>query len=269
MTEFLSTASGDRVAFERVGAAGDPVVLFVAGAGPHRATDPITRPTAELLAGHGIASILFDRLGRGESVADGVLGLDRELGAVAALLETAARDGAGPAVLCGHSSGCAISVAAAVRGLPVAGLVLWEGPFKPPGSGTDAWAAEFGRLLDAGDPEAAQVLYMRDMPPEWLEGARRSPAWPAIVAQAGSLRADAEALAWAESAPHAELFAGISVPTIAVVGEQTPPMMPAAAADIAASIRGAESRVIAGANHAWQPEAMAELLTEFVGALRP
>lgn len=264
MTDYVTTPSGDRLASERHGPDGAPTVLFVAGAGVHRAVDPVTRPTADLLADRGVAAILYDRLGRGESPADGALGLDREIEALAALR---AGSGDAPLVLCGHSSGSTIALAAAARGVEVAGLVLWETPLRPPESGVVAWAAEFGRLLDAGDPEAAQVLYMRDMPPEWLERARTSPGWPSVVAQARTLRADAESLAWAESAPHAELFAEIRVPVIAVVGEATQPVMTAAAAELAASLPDAESRVIAGANHAWEPGAMAELLSGFVRGL--
>ena len=117
MTEFATTALGDTVAFDRHGEDG-PAVVFVAGAGPHRAGDPITPATAALLADRGVTSVVHDRLGRNESPADGVITLERELAAVAAMIEVAG----GSAILCGHSSGCAIAVEAARAGLPVTGL---------------------------------------------------------------------------------------------------------------------------------------------------
>src|SRR5688500_13356415 len=114
MTSILTTARGDRVAYDRSG--DGPALVFVAGAGPYRAGDPSTTETAERAAERGITTIVFDRLGRGESPADGMLDLDRELEAIAALIDVAG----GRAVLCGHSSGGSIVLAAAVRGLPVA-----------------------------------------------------------------------------------------------------------------------------------------------------
>ena len=129
-------------------------------------------------------------------------------------------------MLCGHSSGCSIALYAAAHGLPVAGLALWEAPLAPPGSGAVEWAAQVDGLLDAGDLDGALTAYMQDMPPEILEAVR---AIPAMVDQAGSLRADAQSLVWAESAPHAELFGHLRVPVLAMVGEQTYDVMVPAA----------------------------------------
>ncbi|WP_250444635.1 hypothetical protein [Actinotalea sp. C106] len=78
MTEFATTAHGDRVAYDRRG--DGPGLVFVAGGGPiFRANDPITAATAELAAAAGLSTVVYDRLGRGESVATGRLTLDREL----------------------------------------------------------------------------------------------------------------------------------------------------------------------------------------------
>ncbi|WP_216699321.1 alpha/beta fold hydrolase [Arthrobacter sp. H14] len=122
MTEFAITARGDRVAYDLYGSG--PAIIFVAGAGPFRATDPWTTETAERAAEQGVTTLVFDRLGRGESAAEGPLTLERELDAIAALLDVVG----GPAVLCGHSSGCSISLKGAAAGLPVEGLALWEAP---------------------------------------------------------------------------------------------------------------------------------------------
>ena len=188
MTEHATTSRGDTVAYDRYGEG--PGLVFVAGAGPFRAMDPGTTATARLAAEAGLTTVVFDRLGRGESGADGRLDLDRELEAVRALIDVAG----GHAVLCGHSSGCSVSLAAAAAGLPVDGLVLWEAPLSAPAGPTTEWADEFERRLDAGELEAAQEWYMKDMPPEWLAGAKASPAWSAIYASAPTLRADAQSL---------------------------------------------------------------------------
>jgi pimeloyl-ACP methyl ester carboxylesterase len=260
MSEFVTTSVGDRVAYDRYGSG--PAVLFVAGAGPYRAIDPGTTTTAEAAAGLGISAIVYDRLGRGESPASGRLDLDRELAAIAALLEVAG----GSAVLCGHSSGCSISLGAAASGLPVAGLVLWEAPIGPQDGGAREWADEVDRLIAAGDLEAAQLHYMKDMPPEFLKGVQSSPMWAPLVAQVGSLVSDGESLAWAESAPLAELCASIEVPVELLVGEETYPVMLEAVDRLATAIPHATHRRMAGAHHMWDPEPMAAELARFVRA---
>ncbi|RUR03221.1 alpha/beta fold hydrolase [Labedella endophytica] len=257
MTHFLTTPRGDRVAYDRTGEG--PALIFIAGAGPSRAGDAVTTETAERAAERGITTIVFDRLGRGETQADGVLDLDRELETLAALIEEAG----GFAVLCGHSSGCSIALAAAVSGLPVVGLALWEAPIAGDPAEARAWATEFLRLLDAGELEPALEWYMKDMPPEWLAGAKQSPDYPAMVAAVVSQRADAESLLWAASAPHSELFAEIGVPVLTMHGEQTFDEMIASSADIAASIEGAVTKVMPGAHHSWEPGPMAEELARF------
>lgn len=169
-------------------------------------------------------------------------------------------------MLCGHSSGCSIALAAAIRGLPVDGLALWEAPMDPSVTGVQEWVDEVDRRLEAGDLEGAQTHYMKDMPPEFLEGAKASPVWPAMVAQAGALRPDGESLAWGMSAPHAALFGGIAVPVEVMYGERTLPEMRAAAASLVAAIPGATQRTMPGAMHSWEPEPMAARLAAFTTA---
>ena len=260
MTSYTTTPAGDRVAFDRYGAG--PALIFVAGAGPSRESDPITTATALAAANQGITTVVYDRLGRGESPVDGPTTLSRELEAIAALIEIAG----GRAVLCGHSSGCSIALRAAAEGLAITGLVLWESPIGSISGGAGAWSDEVTRRVESGDLDGAQTHYMKDMPPEWLEGARQSPMWPAIIAQVGSLRADGESLAWADSAPLSQLFEGIRMPVQTIVGERSLPLMTAAAAAIAAAIPGAENKTLPGANHAWEPESMAAGLVAFVKA---
>ncbi|MFE7406200.1 alpha/beta fold hydrolase [Isoptericola sp. NPDC057559] len=252
------TARGDRITADVRGSG--PGVVFVAGAGPFRAVDPITTRTAELLADAGTTTVVFDRLGRGDSPAPGRLDLDRELDAVAAAIDLAG----GSAVLCGHSSGCAISLRAADQGLPVTGLVLWEAPLELGAEETRAWAAEIERRMDAGDLEGATEHFMKDMPPEWLAGAKASPDWPAIAASVVSQRADAQALTWATRALADGGLAGVPVPLLALTGTETFPGMPEAAARLAAAVPEGSAETLAGAEHSWDPEPMAARLARFV-----
>lgn len=259
MTEFVSTPRGDRVAFDQYGQG--PALVFVAGAGPFRAGDPVTTRTAELVAAEGFTTLVFDRLGRGESDAAGLLDLDRELEAIGALIEHVG----GSAVLCGHSSGCSISLRAAAAGSPVDGLVLWEAPVSAPADKTGEWAAEFVRRVEGGDLESATEQYMRDMPPEWLAGAKASPAWPQIAADAVTKVADAQSLAWATAVlEDGSLAADVKVPVLACYGRETFPGMTEAAERIAEALPGATVAEVAGAMHSWDEEAMAHVLVNFL-----
>lgn len=264
MSLHLTTSRGDAVGYDRHGSG--PAVLFVAGAGPYRAIDPVTTATAERVAARGLTALVHDRVGRGESRVAGRIDLDRELDAIAALLDAAG----GSAVLVGHSSGCSIALAAAARGLPVDGLVLWEAPLDPPEEhgAVRAWVDEVDRRVQAGDLEGAMRHYMKDMPAEFWEAARRSPAFPDMVAQAGAYVADGESLAWASSAPLTELLAGVRVPVLALVGQETFPGMAEAAQALADAVPGARWERVPGADHTWDIAAMADRLGTFAAETR-
>jgi pimeloyl-ACP methyl ester carboxylesterase len=269
MTEFTTTTRGDRVAYDLRGSG--PAIVFVAGAGPFRAVDPVTTETAERAADLGLTTLVFDRLGRGESEADGVLDLERELDALRAVIDVVG----GSAVLCGHSSGCSISLHAAAAGLPVTGLALWEAPLAGDAAETRAWSNEVERLIDAGDFPGALSHYMKDMPPEWLAGAKAMPEWEHIAAGVRSNRADGQSMVWATAALEesgttaqgaviAGPLAGIRVPVLSMYGLETFPEMPAAAERIAAAIPGTVVKAVPGAQHSWEPEPMAHELAAFV-----
>lgn len=261
MTDFIVTSRGDRVAYDLRGS-GETAVVFIAGAGPFRAIDPWTTETAERLDALGVSTVVFDRLGRGESPADGVLDLERELAVVTSMIEIAG----GKAVLCGHSSGCSIALRAAAGGLPVSGLALWEAPVDAPADETRAWSDEIERLLDAGDFENAQRHYMKDMPPEWLAGMETSPEWSMIAAGVVSTRADAQSLAWATAALESDGLRGIAVPVLAMYGTETFPGMPAGAKLIVEAVPSGSEKEMPGAGHAWEPEPMAAELAAFARA---
>ncbi|MGF1648069.1 MAG: alpha/beta fold hydrolase [Kineosporiaceae bacterium] len=257
-TTTTTSALGDPVHHDRRGHG--PAVVFVAGAGPYREIDPTTTATAELLATRGFTTLVHDRLGRGENRVAGRVDLDRELAALAALVGSAAR----PVVLVGHSSGCAIALAAAARGLPVDGLVLWEAPFGGAAGEIRTWADDVEGLLDAGDRTAALEHYMKDIPPELLVGWRQSPVFGVMADQAESLRPDAQALAWVTSAPFADLLGGLRIPVRVVVGTSTLPEMTETAAALDAAVDVVTTGTVDGADHDWQPEAMAREIERVV-----
>jgi pimeloyl-ACP methyl ester carboxylesterase len=255
---FLDTPAG-RIAHDREGS-GPPVVL-VGGAFQFRGFDPDTRELAAELGRRGLTAVNYDRPGRGESTGAPPFTLAGEIAVLRALAAEL-----GPLALYGSSSGAAISLAAAAAGVPVTRLVLWE----PPVGGDDASsaAAELAGLraeLATGDTERAVLFFMRDMPADWREGARRGPAWPTMCALAPSLEPDLESIAWTQSGPsRRELLAGVTAPTLVLVGERTLPMFPPAADSLTAALPDARQARVAAAEHRWELPAMADALSAFL-----
>lgn len=262
MSSFATSSDGTRIAYDADGS-GPPVIL-VGGAMQFRGFDSNTVAMAKLLAARGYTVINFDRRGRGESAQAPSFTLADTIEDLRALIDAAGA----PSALFGSSSGGSICLAAAAAGLPVTAMVLWETPLGEE-LGTDSAAnlAGLREKLAAGDGDDVIAYYMKDMPPEWLEGARSSPGWPVMTSMGPSLEADTESLAWTQSAPRAELWASIQAPTLALVGEQTLPIMPPVADSIAANVPHGSTGVIPAANHSWEPDVMATRIAAFLGSL--
>ncbi|MFH5880064.1 alpha/beta fold hydrolase [Arthrobacter sp. NA-172] len=259
MSEFAISKDGTRIGYEQHG--DGPAVVLVAGAMQFRGFDPTTTEMGKLLAANGFTVFNYDRRGRGESADASSFTLKDDIDDLAALIEIAG----GSAALFGSSSGGAISLAAAAAGLPVTKLALWEVPLSDElGTGGAEFFAGLQERIASGDKAGTIEYYMKDMPPEWLAGAKNSPGWPIMLELGPSLLADAESLAWSQSAPRAELWSGVTQPTLAIVGEQTIPIMPKAADSIVANIPSARKATIPGANHGWEPEVMAGALAQFL-----
>jgi pimeloyl-ACP methyl ester carboxylesterase len=259
MTEFTTSKDGTRIAYDRFGTG--PAVILVGGAMQFRAFDPTTTAMARLLANRGFTVIDFDRRGRGETEGSAPITLAQTVEDIAALTEVAG----GQAAVYGSSSGSAIALAAAANGLPVTRLVLWEAPLNDEGGSDGAEFLEgLRQCIRAGDGDGTIEYFMKDMPREWLDGAKHSDGWATMVAMGPSLEPDAEALAWTQSAPRVELWKAVTQPTVALVGEQTLPIMHSAADSIVAALPDARKRVIPAANHSWQPEVMAAEIAGFL-----
>jgi pimeloyl-ACP methyl ester carboxylesterase len=255
MTEYVHTADGTRIAYDRVGA-GQPLVL-VGGAGQFRAVDPETGELAAELAARGFDVVVHDRPGRGDSGGEPPFGLAGELAAIRALLDLLG----GRAWLYGSSSGGAIALAAAA-GLPgVERLFLWEVPLDEEGgtAGAEALAA-VRALAGAGDREGIWRLWTDGMPPEWFAAMRSGPQWPLFERMAPTLEADAEALAWTQSAPRARLWAPVTAHAVVLLGAQTFPFMADAADSIVTSLASAERVEVPGRDHRWEAAGLADVL---------
>ncbi len=263
MSEYVISADGTRIAFDRQGS-GPPVIL-VDGAFQFRAFDPTTAELQQLLAERGFAVVRYDRRGRGESPAHAPITLAQTIEDLRAIVDELT-DGADDAVaLFGNSSGGAIALAAAAVGLPVSKLVLFEVPLDDE-LGTDG--AEFldglRERIAVGDGSATVEYFMSDFPPEWVEGAKHSDAWAVMTGLAPSLEPDSESLAWTQSAARSALWAGIAAPTLVLVGSETLDVMRPAADSLVANLPHAELREVAASDHRWEPREMAITVAEFL-----
>ncbi len=263
MTEFVTSADGTRIAYDREGS-GPPVIL-VGGAMQFRGFDPTTIEMAKMLASHGFDVVNYDRRGRGESPADAPITLAQTIDDLRALVDEVTEGADDAVALFGNSSGASIALAAAASGLPISKLVLFEAPLDEELGATGAeFLAGLRERIALGDGAGTIEYFMTDMPPEWLEASKAGPGWPIMTAMAPSLEPDAESLAWTQSAPRAELWRGITQPTLVLVGEQTLDLMGPAADSLVANLPNAERREIPAADHEWDPKTMALVIAGFL-----
>jgi pimeloyl-ACP methyl ester carboxylesterase len=259
VTEYATSADGTRIAFDRYGSG--PAVIFVPAAMQFRALSAQTGDLAGALAADGFTVVVYDRRGRGESVNPGPFTLAAELADLRALIDAVG----GRAALVGNSSGGAIALAAASAGLPVTAVALWEVPLDEElGSQGAEFLIGLRERVEAGDQVGTVEFYMRDMPPEWLERAKRSPVWPVMTAISATLVPDAEALAWTQSAPHADLFFSIRVPVMAMYGSEALPLFPRAAEAISAAVPDGRVAMVAGREPSWDLAEMTRALADFL-----
>ena len=262
----VESADGTSIAFERMGA-GPPLIL-VCGA-----SCPASRmhPTAAALGRH-FDVINYDRRGRGESGDTVPYAVEREVEDIAALIAEAG----GGASLYGHSSGAALALHAVASGLPVDALIMHDPPYSPADPEMRADARRYGEELRATLAENrrgdAMALFMAmvGMPPEMIDGARRNPHWGGMEALAPTLAYDSEVMGDVASggAVPEELVAAAGLPTLVLVGGESPPFMLDVGSRIAELLPDGRFRILECQDHAADPEAVAPVLAEFLGAAR-
>lgn len=251
---YVRTDDGVRIAYDREGAGGRPLVL-VGGLAQMRATDAATRTLTSELAARGCDVVHHDRPGRGDS-GDGPATLAGEVAALRALVDELG----GRAALYGSSSGGAIALAAAAALPGIDRLVLWEVPLATDG-GAEAWAWHAGIVerARAGDPEAVLRFATEGMPPEWLDGMLGGPDRERYLRLAPTVAADAEALARvADTLADGSLARSVTVPTTVLTGSAAWPFFVEAADALVAALPDAERGEVPGAEHGWAPTDLAD-----------
>src|SRR3712207_9131563 len=104
----------------------------------------VNAPLAALLTEY-FTVFNYDRRGRGDSGDTAPYAIEREIEDIDALIAEAG----GKASVYGHSSGAALALHAAARGLPIARLVLHEPPYAPDDEEQRRTSREIGERLEA------------------------------------------------------------------------------------------------------------------------
>jgi pimeloyl-ACP methyl ester carboxylesterase len=249
---------GTAVAYEKIGAG--PSIILVNGALAHRNLYG-ERDLAGMLA-ENFNVIFYDRRGRGESTDTKPYAIEREIEDIQALVEEAG----GSAYLYGSSGGAALALLAAERLGPerVTRLVLCELPY---GSDTKREFAKeknkVNELVRDGKPGDAVTFFMerRGMPPDKIEGMKKSPEWNALVDIGHTLVYDFEILG--DGTVPVDVAKNISIPTLIMYGEKSFDFVRATADTVAKIIPGAVREIIKGQTHDVSPDLAAEVLVEF------
>jgi pimeloyl-ACP methyl ester carboxylesterase len=259
----VESADGTTIAFDRSGSG--PAVVLLGGAFNDRST---TSALASVLA-PSFTVYNPDRRGRGSSGDTEPYAVEREIEDVAALIAAAG----GAAFVFGHSSGAALALEAAARGLSITKLAVYEPPYiaddsrsRPPADLADRLRA----LITAdrrGDAVALFLVEAAAVPGEFVEMMRGDESWDSMQALAHTLPYDAAVSGPGQVIP-LDRMASIAIPTLVLDGSESPEWQRCGAQGLAAAIGRAQHRTMDGQDHGvlHHPEVLVPVLTDFFSA---
>jgi len=260
--EKVRSRDGTSIAFDRTGSG--PALVLVDGALCHRGFGPLPALAAELARDFTV--LTYDRRGRGDSGDTAPFAPEREIEDLAALLAEAG----GSASVCGVSSGAALALEAANRGLAITRLALYEAPFIVDDARAplpDGYLDELGRRLDAGRRGDAVRLFMEvvGVPRAFVLLMRLMPAWKRLQAVAHTLPYDfafVGVFQRGEPLPR-ERWRGVRAPTLVAVGGKSPAWMQNAMRALTDVLPDARRVTLPGQTHMVKPKVLAPALAEF------
>jgi pimeloyl-ACP methyl ester carboxylesterase len=254
---------GTHIAYDQLGE-GSPLVL-VGGAFNTRTFGP-NGGLAPLLAEH-FTVINYDRRGRGDSTDTAPYSVEREIEDLQALIEAAG----GSAHVFGISSGAALALEAANRGLAINKLALYEAPFVVDDSRAPVPDDYFERLqgMVASDRRSDAIrLFMRQgvgVPAVFVAMMRIMPAWSKLKAVAPTVIYDAAIVDdYQRGRPlPSDRWTSVTMPTLVAVGGKSPDWMRSAMRALADVLPNATHSTLEGQTHIVKAGALAPVLVEF------
>ncbi|WP_158888215.1 alpha/beta fold hydrolase [Amycolatopsis anabasis] len=262
--DHVRSQDGTSIAYERSGSG--PAVILVGGGLDDGAENAALVPE---LAGR-FTVYNYARRGRGGSGDTPPYAVRREIEDLDALIGEAG----GSAHLFGASSGGALALEAAIAGLAVDRIAVYEVPYLSDEEAAQHWAEYVDQLTAAlADDRRADALelFMRlaGSADEDIAGARGSSFWSGLEALAPTLAYDAACLG--DGRPPAARLATLARPVLVATGGTPDPhtkglrpgFFDEAADAIAAAVPHAERRIIEGQTHVADPAVLASVLERF------
>ncbi len=257
--ERFESADGTILACDVAGD-GPPLVLVHGSCADHTRWAPvITDLSADF------TTYAMDRRGRGTSADAKEYSIELEFEDVAAVI-----DGIGGDVdVLGHSYGAVCSLEATLRAPRVRRLVLYEPPLPvgieiyPPGL-----IERLDQLLAAGDDDGVVATFFREvvrMPEAELDIVRADPSWEARVAAAHTIPRELR-IADAYD-PDFERFATLRVPTLLLLGGDSPSFLVDPTRRLHESISESQLTVMPGQQHVAMNTAPDLFLEQVIGFL--
>jgi pimeloyl-ACP methyl ester carboxylesterase len=240
--EISLSKDGTPIAYQRSGA-GSPLVLVHGTGGSYLRWKPIL-PMLE----RDFTVYAVDRRGRGESGEAASYAIEREFEDVAAVVDSIGNE----VNLLGHSFGAICSLEAALRTTRLRKLVLYEPPLPIPGVPIypEGVIDRLQTLLDSGDRRGVLITFMGEvvrMPVHELELFQSSPAFSARIAAAHTLPRELRAHESYQFKP--ERLKDLNVPTLLLLGGDSPPFFKAAIEALHAVLPNSRIVVLPGQQH--------------------
>ena len=261
MKKILSK-DGTPIAVDTIGRG--PALVFVDGAMCYRASGP-SRPIAAALAEH-FTVYTYDRRGRGDSGDTAPYDVQREVDDLAAVITAAG----GRAFVFGVSSGAALALEAASRGVAMHRLALYEAPFIVDDSRPalpDDFVPQMKTALASGRRGDAVKMFMKlvGVPGIFVLLMRLMPAWPKLTAIAHTLPYDLAIVGPFQRgvALPATRWSGATIPTLVMDGGKSPVWMRNGVKAMAEAIPSARYRTLEGQTHMVKPGVLVPVLKEF------
>lgn len=189
----------------------------------------------------------MDRRGRGRSGDAAAYSIQREADDVAAVVRSAGER----VTLLGHSYGALCCLEAALQLPGLHRLIAYEPPLPIDGSiVSQETRRELERLLDSEDREGALLCFFREVvgvPESELARLKDHPVWPARVAAAHTIMREAD-----EEAGYGldlSRFRRLHVPTLLLLGGDSPAYFGEAVTRLHAAIAGSRVHVMPGQQH--------------------
>jgi pimeloyl-ACP methyl ester carboxylesterase len=172
--------------------------------------------------------------------------------------------------LLGHSSGALLSIQAALAGLPIRRLVLYEPPYFP---GVEQPRASelpdrLSQLIRAGEIDDAVATFLLEgprLPLAAVEARRGTPMWQEAVQCARSLPYDSIIQSSFKFDP--ERLADVRIPTLLLLGGASSPAMRVGTETIAEALPNAQIVVMPGQEHVAMvsaPDILADVVRPFL-----